>query len=289
MHRPSCRATLRRSRDMSSTGPAIVTTCRFSPRETGSRCRRPRGARLINPAAEDREQSMLVTATWNRSRQGALAWSGSLTLGQASSTPPFAGEPLVASMERLRDGPVYEMAAAGESRRRRTALSWRGEAVPVRWLGLRHHPEFGATASWTGVKRKAPGSSLLGELVDGEPARAWEYTSDGGTSRWGRIRSGAVGDRRDRHHAPDRRRPRAARLDRGRFARRREHPLEHAVAQHPRDVSRHQQRVADVPRRLRGVRRAAAAQLPGVRRSARADRLGASMERRQRRPHPPDQ
>ena len=141
--------------------------------------------RQINPAAEDREQSMLVTATWNRSRQGALAWSGSLTVGQASSTPPFAGEPLVASMERLRDGPVYEMAAAGESRRRRTALSWRGEAVPVRWLGLRHHPEFGATASWTGVKREAPGSSLLGELVDGEPARAWEYTSDGGTSRWG--------------------------------------------------------------------------------------------------------
>ena len=70
--------------------------------------------RQINPAAEDREQSMLVTATWNRSRQGALAWSGSLTLGQASSTPPFAGEPLVASMERLRDGPVYELAAAGE-------------------------------------------------------------------------------------------------------------------------------------------------------------------------------
>jgi hypothetical protein len=140
--------------------------------------------RQVNPAAEDREQSILVTATWNRSRQGPLAWSGSLTLGQASSTPPFAGEPLVASMERLRDGPVYELAAAGESRRRRTALTWRGEAVPVRWLGLRHHPEFGATASWTGAKREAPGTSLIGELVDGEPARAWRYASDGGISRW---------------------------------------------------------------------------------------------------------
>ncbi len=127
---------------------------------------------------------MLVAATWNRSRQGPLAWSGTLTLAQASSSPPLAGESVVASMERLREGPVYEMAAAGESRRRRTALSWRGEAVPVRFLGLRHHPEFGATASWTGVKRMAPGSSRLGELVDGEPARAWQYTSDGGTSRW---------------------------------------------------------------------------------------------------------
>ena len=140
--------------------------------------------RLINPAAEHRDQSVLVTATWNRSRQGPLAWSGALTLAHAASTPALAGESVVASMERLRDGPVYEMAAAGESRRRRTALSWRAEAVPVRWLGLRHHPEFGATASFTGVKRKAPGSSLLGELVDGEPARAWQYTSDGGTSRW---------------------------------------------------------------------------------------------------------
>ena len=140
--------------------------------------------RQINPASEDREQSILVSATWNRSRQGALAWSGSLTMGQAASTPPFAGEPLVASMERLRDGPVYELAAAGESRRRRTSLSWRGEAMPVRWLGLQHHPVFGATASWSGVKREAPGLSLIGELVDGEPARAWEFTSDGGTSRW---------------------------------------------------------------------------------------------------------
>jgi hypothetical protein len=140
--------------------------------------------RLVNPAAEQRDQSVVVTATWNRSRQGPLAWSGALTLAQAASTPALAGESLVASMERLRDGPVYEMAAAGESRRRRTALSWRAETVPVRWLGLRHHPEFGTTASFTGVQRKAPGSSLLGELVDGEPARAWQYSSDGGTSRW---------------------------------------------------------------------------------------------------------
>ena len=125
-----------------------------------------------------------MTATWNRSRQGPLAWSGALTLAQAASTPAMAGESVVASMERLRDGPVYEMAAAGESRRRRTALSWRAETVPVRWLALRHHPEFGTTASFTGVQREAPGSSLLGELVDGEPARAWQYSSDGGTSRW---------------------------------------------------------------------------------------------------------
>ena len=211
--------------------------------------------RLIDPAAEQRDQSVLVTATWNRSRQGALAWSGTLTLAQASSTPPLAGEPVVASMERLRDGPVYEMAAAGESRRRRTSLSWRGEAVPVRWLGLRHHPEFGATASWSGVRREAPGASLIGELVDGEPARAWQYNSDGGTSRWRGSEAALWATDEIADHVADRRRSRAARVHGRRLARRREHPVELAVAQHPRDLPRHQQRVADVPRRLRAVRR----------------------------------
>ena len=244
--------------------------------------------RLINPAAEHRDQSVLVTATWNRSRQGALAWSGTLTLAQAASTPPFAGESLVASMERLREGPVYEMAAAGESRRRRTALSWRGEAVPVRWLGLRHHPEFGATASWTGVKRKAPGSSLLGELVDGEPARAWQYTSDGGTSRWRGSEAAlwatdeiAITSRID--------------VDLG---------LRASTAGASREGAniRWNTLSPSILGTYRAINNgwltflagyaqydaAAAAQLPGVRRSACADRLGPSLERRQRRPHPPD-
>jgi hypothetical protein len=144
----------------------------------------PTRARLVDPTAKLRDQSVLVTTTWNRARQAGLAWSGTFTLGQASSSPPLSGESVIGTMERLREGPIYEMAAAAESRRRRASLGWRGEAVPVRWLGLRHHPEFGANASWTGVKREAPGTSLIGELVNGEPARAWRYSSDGAASRW---------------------------------------------------------------------------------------------------------
>ena len=36
---------------------------------------------------------------------------------------------------------------------------------------------------WSGVRRDAPGASLIGELVDGEPARAWQYSTDGAVSR----------------------------------------------------------------------------------------------------------
>jgi hypothetical protein len=153
---------------------------------TGDRLSMPSITRamLVDPTLEHRERSLLVTSTWNRARQAGLAWSASFTLAQTSSTPPLAGESVTGTMERLRDGPVYELAAAGESRSRRASIGWRAEAVSRRWLGLRHHPEFGVSASLTGVKRQAPGSSLIGELVDGEPARAWQYSSEGSPSRW---------------------------------------------------------------------------------------------------------
>ena len=35
------------------------------------------------------------------------------------------------------------------------------------------------------MTRDAPGSSLIGERVDGEPARAWRYSTDGAPSRAG--------------------------------------------------------------------------------------------------------
>ena len=139
--------------------------------------------RLVDPTAKQRDQSFVASSTWDRARQGGIAWSGTLSLAQASSTPPLAGEPIVGTMERLREGPIYEMAAAGESRRRRASLTVRGEAAPMQWLGLQHRAEFGASGSWSGVKRESPGTSLIGELVDGAPARAWQYSSDG-TSRW---------------------------------------------------------------------------------------------------------
>ena len=152
----------------------------------GSRLSLPSTTRamLVDRALEHREQTALVSATWNRARHAGLAWSGNLTFAQASSSPALAGESVTGTMERLRDGPVYELAAAGDGRRRRLGFSWRGEAAPVRWLGLRHHPEFGVSSSFTGARRDAPGTSLIGELVDGEPARAWRYSSDGAPSRW---------------------------------------------------------------------------------------------------------
>ena len=139
---------------------------------------------LVDPALQQRERSTVLSSTWNRATRAGLAWSGNLTYAYASTGPAFSGAPITGTTERLRDGPPYELAAAGASARQRTTLQWRGEPRPVTFLGLRHHPEFGGSVSWTASNRSAPGASVIGELVDGEPARVWEYTSDGGTSKW---------------------------------------------------------------------------------------------------------
>ncbi len=141
-------------------------------------------AMLVDPVLQQRERSTLLATTWNRATRAGLAWSANLTYGYASSDPALAGAPITGTTERLRDGPAYELASATASSRHRTSLQWRGEPRPVKFLGLRHLPEFGGNVSWTASTRQAPGASIIGELVDGEPARVWEYTTDGGSSSW---------------------------------------------------------------------------------------------------------
>jgi hypothetical protein len=141
-------------------------------------------AMLADPGLQQRDGSALISATWNRPTAQGLAWSANLSYDRASSDPALAGTPVVGTTERLRDGPAYEMAAASSSTRHRTGLQWRGEARPIRFLGLRHLTEVGGSASWTAASRSAPGTSIIGELIDGEPARVWEYTTDGASSEW---------------------------------------------------------------------------------------------------------
>ena len=141
-------------------------------------------ATLVDPGLAQQNRATLVSTTWNRTERVGLAWSADVTYARLASEPALSGMPIVGTMERLRDGPVYELASAASSRRHRTSVNWRGDPGPVSWRGSHHLPEFGASASWTGVTRYAPGASLIGELVDGQPARAWEYATDGAPSLW---------------------------------------------------------------------------------------------------------
>jgi hypothetical protein len=144
-------------------------------------------AALVDSSLEQEERSSLLSATWDRHARSGMAWSANLSYAYGSGTPALAGTAVTGTMERLRDGPVYELAAAAPGRRHRTSLHWRGDSGEVKWLGLRHLPEFGGSASWTRAAREAPGSSTIGELVDNTPARVWQYSSDGASLRWGGV------------------------------------------------------------------------------------------------------
>jgi hypothetical protein len=142
-------------------------------------------AALVNAALEQASRSTLLSTTWDRTARVGLMWSANVTYAVATSGGALAGTPVLATMERLRDGPVADLAASTSGRRQLTSFSWRGDPGPVTWLGRRHLPQFGASLLWTGVRRDAPGTSLIGELVDGQPARAWQYSTDGAPSRAG--------------------------------------------------------------------------------------------------------
>ena len=139
-------------------------------------------AALVDPALDHKGRSTLLSTTWDRSARAGLMWSANATYSASSSQGALSGAPVVTTMERLRDGPVGDLAASTSGRSHRTSVRWRGDPGPLSWLGLRHHTNFGGSAMWSGVSREAPGSSLIGELVDGIPARAWRYSTDGATS-----------------------------------------------------------------------------------------------------------
>lgn len=139
---------------------------------------------LVDRALQQHDLFTVVSATWDHGKTSAIAWSGNLTYGRGSSTPALAGLPIAGTMERSREGPVYEMAVVSPRTRDRLFASWRGDPGRVTWLSAHHLPRFGFNGSWTHVSRDAPGATTVGELVQGRPARVWSYATSGQPSKW---------------------------------------------------------------------------------------------------------
>lgn len=122
-----------------------------------------------------------VQAAWER-RSDERRFRLGAGYSHASLRPQVDGAP-DGVVERLLDGPVPELANA-ESQRER----W---AADARWAGAlggggarRHALEVGATFGQASVvARPVAPLGLVGETVDGLPARAWEYGYAGPVSR----------------------------------------------------------------------------------------------------------
>jgi hypothetical protein len=136
-------------------------------------------ARLVDAALQQRDRFTVLSSTWDHRPQAGLAWTGNLTYASGASAPALSGVPITGVTERLRDGVPWDLAASAASGRERTYISWRGDPGRVRIFGSAHLPQFGANASFTGATREPPGDTIIGELVDGRPARAFAYAASG--------------------------------------------------------------------------------------------------------------
>jgi len=128
-------------------------------------------------------------ASWDRSAKNGSLWSIASGIAQANVSPKIAaadGENRVAAagvVERLLDGPVPTLFEVMPATRRR--ITGRAELTPSlgRW-GRAQLLQAGVTVSRNSAATRGQTSPPVAELVNGLPARIWEYEYRALESRW---------------------------------------------------------------------------------------------------------
>ena len=159
---------------------------------------RPFAGRLRFPdrsvAAND--QYWHAHGTWERAPTRGATWNLAAGWACLTSGAPDAPSPTVGVIERLRDGPVLETAlpTSGAVQRLNAVARVRPDLSHV--AGGRHTLDLGGSVSRTSSSEDAMPRAVVGELVDGLPSRAWDFTWGGPTSsRHGTELAAWVNDR----------------------------------------------------------------------------------------------
>lgn len=100
-----------------------------------------------------------------------------------SGSPEGMAQTTVGVVERLRDGPVQQMVAASSGVQQRLSEVFRVRPDLRRVAGGRHTLDLGFSLNRTIAESDAMPRAVIGELVDGLPARAWDYTWGGASRR----------------------------------------------------------------------------------------------------------
>jgi hypothetical protein len=137
--------------------------------------------RFADPSVGETERALFTGAAWSR-RTGAGARIRAAASFAAREFEPPAEAGRSVGLERLDAGPIP--GAVAEPARLRT---FRGEAAYVarpRTTGsLRHEPLAAFEAEWSRLSTSPAPALLVGEAVDGRPARAWSFSEAGAASR----------------------------------------------------------------------------------------------------------
>jgi hypothetical protein len=129
------------------------------------------------PGAAERATSVHLQSEWERRRGADSAWTGFLSLSTRRRSTDLQPVPAIVA-DRLIDGPVPNLVAPFGTDK---AWSVGVNLTPVTW-DRRHTPQAGMTLSAGSAAVASPFSVRVGELVDGVPARVWDYSAPAGRS-----------------------------------------------------------------------------------------------------------
>lgn len=138
------------------------------------------------PSAAEHELGGHVQTAWSHVNAKDVAFTlfGSYT-GRNRSPQIAAASAIM--IERLRDGPVQALSNPTNGTDRMWSAGVKLVPPPARLFGRSFTLRSGGEVSGAAVRSGAPFTGLVGELVDGLPARVWSYAASGSDSRWRRM------------------------------------------------------------------------------------------------------
>jgi hypothetical protein len=136
------------------------------------------------PDAQERTTSLSLQTTWERRGDaGRPSWRAFAAVS-ARDRAQGAGRKNLLSIERLDESPPWEQLDPGPGRNRTWQLGARMQPQPMTKFNRQHDLTLGVDLSGGVASQDTWFNGRIGELVNGIPARIWDFTSPGGKSGW---------------------------------------------------------------------------------------------------------
>ncbi len=138
---------------------------------------------FAQPLASETTNSVHVQSTWERRLASEASWAIFGSVARRSQSNDLQPTPALV-VERLRDGPVPELFNPANGANRTWSVGARMQAAPFTLFARRHTARGGIVVTGASASARSTFSGRIGELIDGVPARVWDYASPAAESRW---------------------------------------------------------------------------------------------------------
>ena len=139
---------------------------------------------FLEPDAQERATSLSLQTTWaRRGEAGRPSWRAYAAVS-ARDRAQDAGRQNVLSIERLNEPPPWEQLDPGPGRNRTWQVGVRMKPAVLTKMNRQHDTTIGFDITGGVASQDTWFNGRIGELVNGIPARVWDFSSPGSKSGW---------------------------------------------------------------------------------------------------------